>query len=63
MHSSSPDSKSQLWASIQVGLRTRVAHPPLLQLHMHIHGLPCIMQTICAACNRLPAGAQHQYSF
>ena len=39
MLSSSPDSKSQLWASIQVGLCTHVAHAPLLQLHVHIHCL------------------------
>ena len=62
MHSSSPDSKCQLRASIQVGLSTQVAHPPLLQLHEHIHGLPCIMQIICTR-GRLPAGAQHRDSF
>lgn len=39
MLSSSPDSKRQLWAAIQVGLCACVAHSPLLQLHVHIHRL------------------------
>ena len=59
IYSSLPDSKSQLWAAIQVGLCAGMAHSPLLQLHVHVDCLPHSMQSVCTLWQQ---GAHHRHT-